>query len=129
MVLIAELERVTTFRPNFGRLVTYCRGNRIPLAVVSAGLDFAIKHLLRTKGWNNLVKLYAAKAVVTSEGIKFTFPRLKDKSSFSVKDDMVRHYRKRSLRVAYVGDSIPDTEALKLADYRFVIKGSRLAVV
>ena len=97
------------------------------MAVVSAGLDFAIKHLLRMKGWNNLVKLYAARAQVTPEGIRFTFPRLRDKTSQSVKDDLVKHYKKRGVRVAYVGDSIPDVQALKLSDYRFVIKGSRLA--
>lgn len=129
MVLVAELERAAMFRPNFEKLIMYCRENHVPLAIVSAGLDFAIKHLLRMKGWNSLAKLYVAKAKVTEEGIKFNFPRLRDKTSLSVKDDLVKHYKKRGLKVAYVGDSIPDAEALKLADHRFVIKGSRLAVL
>lgn len=129
MVLIAELERVTTFRPNFGRLVTYCRSERVPLAVVSAGLDFAIKHLLRMKGWDNLVKLYVAKSEMTPSGIKFTFPRLQDKTSLSVKDDLVKRYKGQGRKVVYVGDGIWDMDALKQSDYRYAIKGSRLATL
>jgi 2-hydroxy-3-keto-5-methylthiopentenyl-1-phosphate phosphatase len=127
MVLMAELERVTGFRPNFDKLVHYCRQNKVPLVAVSAGLDFAIKYLLRMKGWDRLVKLYAARAESTPEGIRFTFPRLWDRTSLSVKDDLVKHYRKKGRRVAYVGDGIWDIHALRLADYQFVIKGSKLA--
>lgn len=127
MVLVAEMERVTAFRPNFDKLVAYCRSNRVPLGVVSAGLDFVIKDLLRMKGWNNLVKLYVAKAENTPEGIKFSFPRLRDKTSLSIKDDLVRFHKGKGRKVAYVGDGLWDIHALKLADYRFAIKGSRLA--
>ena len=127
MVLVAELERVTGFRPNFDKLVQYCRANKVPLVAVSAGLDFAIKYLLRMKGWDRLVKLYAARAKSTPEGIKFAFPRLRDKTSLSVKDDLVKHYKKKGRRVAYVGDGIRDIHALKEADFRFVIKDSKLA--
>lgn len=127
MVLIAELERVTGFRPNFAKLLNYCRSNKVPLVVVSAGLDFAIKHLLRMKGWDNLVKLYVAKSELTPSGIKFTFPRLQDKNSLSVKDDLVRRYKRQGRKVVYVGDGIWDMHALKEADYRYVIKGSNLA--
>jgi 2-hydroxy-3-keto-5-methylthiopentenyl-1-phosphate phosphatase len=127
MVLVAEMERVTQFRPSFDKLVQYCRHNKVPLVAVSAGLDFVIKDLLRMKGWNNLVRLSAAKAECTPEGIKFTFPRLHDRTSLSVKDDLVKYYKAKGRRVAYVGDGILDIHALKEADYRFAIKGSRLA--
>ena len=127
MVLVAEMERVTQFRPNFDKLVQYCRQNKVPLVAVSAGLDFVIKDLLRMKGWNNLVRLSAAKAECTPDGIKFTFPRLHNRTSLSVKDDLVKYYKAKGRRVAYVGDGIWDIHALKEADYRFAIKGSRLA--
>jgi len=97
--------------------------------VVSAGLDFAIKHLLRMKGWDNLVKLYVAKSEMTPSGIKFTFPRLQDKSSLSVKDDLVKRFKRQGRKVVYVGDGIWDIHALKEADYRYVIKGSKLATL
>jgi len=127
MVLVAEMERVTGFRSNFDKLVQYCRHNKVPLVAVSAGLDFVLRDLLRMKGWNNLVRLSAAKAECTPEGIKFTFPRLHDKTSLSIKDDLVKYYKAKGRRVAYVGDGIWDIHALKEADYRFAIKGSRLA--
>ena len=44
--ILAELDQVTKLRPGFDDLVTYCNTNRFPLAVVSAGLDFVIKHFL-----------------------------------------------------------------------------------
>ena len=127
MVLVAEMERVTSFRPNFDKLVQYCRNNKLPLVTVSAGLDFVIRDLLRMKGWNNLVRLSAAKAECTLEGIRFTFPRLHDKTSLSIKDDLVKYHKTKGRRVAYVGDGIWDIHALKEADHRFAIKGSRLA--
>ena len=127
MVLIAEMERVTGFRQNFDKLITYCRANKIPIGVVSAGLDFIINHLLRMKGWNHLVKLYAAKAETTADGIRFTFPRLRDKTSLDLKDDLVRFHKSKERKVAYVGDGLWDLPALKIADYRFAVKGSTLA--
>ncbi len=127
MVLVAEMERVTGFRPNFDKLITYCRNNKIPIGIVSAGLDFVINHLLRMKGWNHLVKLYVAKAETTPDGIRFTFPRLRDKTSLDLKDDLVRFHKSKGRRVAYVGDGLWDLPALKLADYPFAVKGSRLA--
>jgi len=127
MVLIAEMQRVIGFRPNFDKLITYCRTNKIPIGVVSAGLDFVINHLLRMKGWNYLVKLYVAKTETTPNGIRFTFPRLRDKNSLDLKDDLVRFHQSKGRRVAYVGDGPWDLPALKLAEYRFAVKGSKLA--
>jgi 2-hydroxy-3-keto-5-methylthiopentenyl-1-phosphate phosphatase len=127
MVLVAEMERVTGFRSHFDKLVQYCRHNKVPLVAVSAGLDFVIRDLLRMKGWNNLVKLSAAKAECTPDGIKFTFPRLHDRTSLSIKDDLVKYYKAKGKRVAYVGDGIWDIHALKEADHPFAVKGSRLA--
>ncbi len=127
MVLVAEMERVTGFRPNFDKLITYCRTNQIQIAFISAGLEFVINHLLRMKGWNNLVKLYTAKAETTPEGIRLTFPRLRDKNSQDLKDDAVRFHQSKGRKVAYVGDGRWDLPALKLADYRFAVKGSTLA--
>jgi len=127
MVLVAEMERVTGFRPNFDKLIAYCRTNKTPIAVVSAGLEFVINHLLRMKGWNHLVKLHVAKAETTPDGIRLTFPRLRDKTSLDLKDDLVRFHQSKGRRVAYVGDGRWDLPALKLADYRFAVKGSTLA--
>src|SRR5947199_8033607 len=44
--ILDELDQVTKFRPGFDNLAEYCKTNRYPLVLVSAGLDFVIKHFL-----------------------------------------------------------------------------------
>jgi len=44
--ILDELNGVTKFRPGFDNLIDYCKTNRYPLVLVSAGLDFVIKHFL-----------------------------------------------------------------------------------
>ena len=38
------LEKVVAFRPNFEKLAEFCKKNLVPLAIVSAGLDYVIDH-------------------------------------------------------------------------------------
>jgi 2-hydroxy-3-keto-5-methylthiopentenyl-1-phosphate phosphatase len=125
--ILAELDQVTKFRPGFDDLVTYCNTNRFPLAVVSAGLDFVIKHFLTRQNLRNKVELVAAVARCTRMGIKFDFLRLKDNRSLSFKDDTVRYYKTLADTVAYVGDGPWDLQAIRNADIRFVVKNSKLA--
>ena len=44
--ILDELNEFTKFRPGFDNLIDYCKTNRYPLVLVSAGLDFVIKHFL-----------------------------------------------------------------------------------
>ena len=125
--ILHELDRVTKFRPGFDNLAEYCKTNHYPLVVVSAGLDFVIKHFLTRQNWNDKVELFAAAAKCTPKGIKFDFPKLRDNRSISFKDDTVRHYKTRAETVAYIGDGRWDLHALRNADLRFAIKNSKLA--
>jgi 2-hydroxy-3-keto-5-methylthiopentenyl-1-phosphate phosphatase len=125
--ILSELDTVTRFRAGFDNLIDYCETNHYPLVLVSAGLDFVIKHFLRRNQWTNKVKLYAAAAKCTSTGIRFEFPKLKDNRSISLKDDTVRYYKSKAEAVAYVGDGRWDLQALRNADWRFAIKNSKLA--
>jgi HAD superfamily phosphoserine phosphatase-like hydrolase len=125
--ILHELDRVTKFRPGFDNLAEYCKTNHYPLVVVSAGLDFVIKHFLTRQNWNDKVELFAAAAKCTPKGIKFDFPKLKDKRSMNFKDDTVRYYKTKTDTVAYVGDGRWDLHALRNADLRFAIKNSKLA--
>ncbi len=125
--ILHELDRVTKFRPGFDNLAEYCKTNHYPLVVVSAGLDFVIKHFLTRQNWNDKVELFAAAAKCTPKGIKFDFPKLKDKRSMNFKDDTVRYFKTRADTVAYVGDGRWDLHALRNADLRFAIKNSKLA--
>lgn len=125
--ILAELDKVTKLRPGFDELIEYCKGNHYPLVLVSAGLDFVIKHFLRNEKWTNKVKLYAAAAKCTSLGIKFDFPKLKDNRSINFKDDTVRYHKTKADTVAYIGDGRWDLQALRNSDLRFAIKSSKLA--
>jgi HAD superfamily phosphoserine phosphatase-like hydrolase len=125
--VLDELDQVTEFRPGFDNLAEYCKTNHYPLVLVSAGLDFVIKHFLTRENLVDKVELFAAVATCTPRGIKFDFLKLKDNRSISFKDDVVRYYKTRADTVAYIGDGRWDLPALRNADLRFAIKNSKLA--
>ena len=125
--VLGYLDGVTEFRPNFFKLVEFCDTNRFPLVIVSAGLDFVIKHFLAREKFQDKVELFAASAKCTPTGIKFEWPKLKSNRSMNLKDDMVRYYKRRADRVAYIGDGRWDLHALRTADRRFAIRNSKLA--
>ncbi len=126
-IILSEIDKVASIRPDFSRLVEYCRRHRLHLILASAGIDFVIRHILSQKGWLGLVRIDAPKAEVIANEMKFDFPALFDKSSVNFKDDRVRHYRKQGMKVIYIGDGIADYEAAKIADFAFAIKSSKLA--
>lgn len=125
--MLSYLDGVTEFRPNFGKLIDFCETNHFPLLIVSAGLDFVINHFLTREKFQDRVELFAALARCTRTGIKFEWPKLRSNQSVNLKDDMVRYYKQRADRVAYIGDGRWDLHALRNADRRFVIRNSKLA--
>jgi len=127
--MLEALEPVTHFRHNSDKLIEYCRGESLPLVVVSGGLDFCIKHFLGQKGWLDSVQIVAPKAKSTENGFILSFPKRLDPESTNFKDDLVRRYSKEGKRVAYVGNGFSDYPAARIADLPFAVKGSRLATL
>lgn len=127
--ILDALDPVTHFRPNFDKMIEYCKEQRFPLVVASGGLDFCIRHFLERKGWLNSVEIYAPKTNCTKNGLTLTFPRRFDERSTNFKDDLVRYYRKGGKNVAYIGNGPGDYPAARIADISFAIKGSRLAAL
>src|SRR6267143_2967100 len=125
--ILSYLDGVTEFRPNFDKLIEFCKTNHFPLVIVSAGLDFVIEHFLTREKFRNKVELFAASAKCTPTGIKFKWPKPKSNRSMNLKDDMVRYYKRRADTVAYIGDGRWDLQALRSADRRFIIRNSKLA--
>lgn len=125
--LLEELESVTVLRPNFGTFLDFCEEQRIPLTIVSGGLDFYIRHFLRSQGLLERVNICAPKAEFTTNGIRVTFPELLDRGSVNLKDDLVRYHKRQGERAIYVGNGLGDYPAVRAADYSFVIKDSALA--
>jgi 2,3-diketo-5-methylthio-1-phosphopentane phosphatase len=125
--MLEALKPVTHFRPNFDKLIHYCKGEGFPIIVVSGGLDFSIRHFLGQKGWLGSVEIYSPKAQCTENGVILSFPDRFDQNSTNFKDDMVRYHRKKGNRVVYVGNGLGDYPAAKIADLPLAVKGSRLA--
>ena len=125
--ILGYLDGVTEFRPNFDKLIEFCQANHFPIVIVSAGLDFVIKHFLTREMFRDKVELCAASAKARPTGIKFKWPKPKSNRSMNFKDDMVRYYKQKADSVAYVGDGRWDLHALRNADRRFVIRNSKLA--
>ena len=127
-VILDALDRVVSLRPHFDELVEHCRKNNLPFTVVSAGLEFTIRHFLNQKGWLKFIEIYAPKAEYTSHGYRLRFPKFFDESSINFKHDLVKYHQKRGSRVIFIGDGLGDFPAAREADLRFAIKGSNLAV-
>jgi 2-hydroxy-3-keto-5-methylthiopentenyl-1-phosphate phosphatase len=125
--ILRELHKVAFLRANFDKLVEYCKTLRLPLIVVSGGLDFCIRHFLDQKNWLRFMGVCAPKSKRTPNGYTLTFPKLFDENSVSFKDDLVKHCRKQRKRVLYVGNGAADYPAVKKADFSFAIRSSRLA--
>lgn len=126
-VILDELDKVVVLRPNFDKLIEYCKKQRLPLIVVSGGLEFCIRHFLDRKGWLKFVEIYAPKSKYTGEGYEVNMPKLFGKASINFKDDLVRHHKEQDNRVIYIGDGLGDFPAAREADFSFAIKGSKLA--
>jgi 2,3-diketo-5-methylthio-1-phosphopentane phosphatase len=125
--IIQEISRRTVLRPNFDRLVEYCKTSHLPLKVVSGGLDFCIRHFLDRDDWLKFIEIYAPTSKFTGSGYTLTFPEVLASSSTNFKDDLVRREKRSGTRVAFVGNGFGDLSAAKESDLAFAIKGSRLA--
>lgn len=126
-LMLEELENVVSFRKNFKNLVTHCNERNIPVIVVSAGLDFVIKHFLNFVEFKN-INIHAPKTFISDNNIEIIFPP-KDETSIDFKEDHVKSFKKLRYKTIYVGDGLSDFNAIKIADFSFVIKDSKLAKI
>jgi 2-hydroxy-3-keto-5-methylthiopentenyl-1-phosphate phosphatase len=125
--ILEELDKVVVFRPNFDKLVESCKKKRLPLTIVSAGLEFCIRHFLGRQDWLQFMVIYAPKATYTANGYELTFPKLLGTGAINFKDDLLRYHKEKGDRVFFIGDGTGDFPAARVADFPFAIKGSRLA--
>jgi len=125
--LLKRVDGAVSLRPGLEDLLNYCERGDFPFVVVSGGLDFIIRHVLSTNNLLDRVELVAPKAKVTKQGITFQFPKLVHPRSSNFKDDVVATYKNSGSKTVFIGDGLPDFPAIKAADSRFVIRGSRLS--
>ncbi|MFX0097462.1 MAG: MtnX-like HAD-IB family phosphatase [Candidatus Hodarchaeota archaeon] len=120
-----DLVKDVKIRSGFKDFVDYCRLNDIPISIVSAGLDFVIKHILRI---NNIADIPIHAPVARcygKRGIVLSFKHLPGNGDF--KEGIVENFKEIAMNVSYIGDGIGDYNAAKTADFVFAIKGGKLA--
>ena len=116
-----------TIRPNFSQLIDYCKRNDFEFAIVTGGIDFCIRQILKANRLS--LKIHAGKSRVKSRRISIDFPKLSSKHSMNFKEDLVNWHHKLGQKVVYVGDGSSDYEPAKNADLVFTVRKSKLSTM
>lgn len=127
--IVKELDKAIAIRPGFPKFVESCIAQGMEFYVVSAGLSFAIRHFIGKMCLGDKVKVHSPIAQYDGWKIVFSFPPLTMPDSLSFKDDLVRRFRSGGMKVIYIGDGSPDSEAAILSDLRFAVKGRKLEAI
>ncbi len=106
-------------RGGFHELLSYCRRKDWRFVIVSNGLNFYIKTILRSLGMDN-IEVFAAQTVFSPDGIKARYMGPDDlELQDGFKEAYVRHFRKSGYRIIYVGNGASDAPSARLADHIF----------
>ena len=112
-----------TLRPFFRELWEFCQTNKIPMAVVSQGLDFYIEALLERAGISG-VPVYAVDTKFEAGEISYkynhTYPG--KESQGNSKGFVVESFQEQGCYVFFAGDGQSDLEAARKADAIFAHK-------
>jgi 2-hydroxy-3-keto-5-methylthiopentenyl-1-phosphate phosphatase len=124
--LLGALKGEVKVRAGFHELVNYCLNKGFRLVIVSNGLDFYIKAMLKDLGLEN-VEVYAAQASFHPEGMKVKYvgpdgKKLED----GFKEAYIQSFRKLGYRVIYIGNGDSDVAPAKYA-HRVFATGDLLA--
>ncbi|MHA1917245.1 MAG: HAD-IB family phosphatase [Candidatus Ranarchaeia archaeon] len=126
--ILLHLEREIKIREGFNDFVNFCSKKSIEIVIVSAGIDFVIKHLLKFQNKKNDFKIISPKTILSESKMELEFPELKFEDSFDFKEDTVLKYQEEGFSVAFIGDGIVDYYAIKKSNFGFVVKNSPLAL-
>lgn len=113
------------FRKGSLQLIDFCSKQKIPFAVVSAGLDFCIRGAFKA-GNQSVPKLLVpiAKSLGKDRGFAMSFPKKSSISNF--KESFVLDQKRKNNFVVFIGDGIGDYPPATRADKVFTIKNSSL---
>jgi len=117
--LLAALKGKVKVRAGFHELVDYCLEKGFRLVIVSNGLDFYIRAVLKDLGLGN-IEMHAAQASFHPEGIEVQYvgpdgKRLED----GFKEAYIQSFLNLGYRVIYVGNGDSDFAPAKYAHYVF----------
>jgi 2-hydroxy-3-keto-5-methylthiopentenyl-1-phosphate phosphatase len=117
--LLKELKDKVKARAGLHELVNYCLRKGFRLVIVSNGLDFYIKAVLKDLGLDG-IEVHAAQASFHPEGMKVQYvgpdgTRLED----DFKEAYIKSFLKLGYRVIYVGNGDSDFAPAKYAHHVF----------
>jgi len=117
--LLEALKGKVKVRTGLHELVNYCLKKGFRLVIVSNGLDFYIKAVLKDLGLEN-IEVHAAQASFHPEGMKVQYvgpdgKRLED----GFKEAYIKSFLKLGYRVIYIGNGDSDFAPAKYAHYVF----------
>ena len=117
--LLEELKGRVKVRSGFHELVDYCQKKGFRLVIVSNGLDFYIKAVLKDLGLDS-IEVHAAQASFLPEGMKVQYigpdgKKMEDR----FKEAYIKSFLKLEYRVIYVGNGDSDFAPAKYAYYVF----------
>ncbi|PSN97257.1 hypothetical protein B9Q11_04535 [Candidatus Marsarchaeota G2 archaeon ECH_B_SAG-F08] len=123
--IVKYAKQLAVLREGFARFVGLCNKKGLPLVVVSVGLDIVVKELLKFFGFEK-IRVRVPKTLPTEQGYKVFFPKMHTTLTQNIKEDLVLHNKILGKKVIYLGDGPSDYQAIRRADFRFVVKGSKL---
>jgi 2-hydroxy-3-keto-5-methylthiopentenyl-1-phosphate phosphatase len=117
--LLEELEGKVKVRSGFHELVDYCQKKGFRLVIVSNGLDFYIKAVMKDLGLDSIA-VHAAQASFHPEGMKVQYIGPGgEKMEDGFKEAYIKSFLKLGYRVIYIGNGDSDFAPAKYAFYVF----------
>jgi 2-hydroxy-3-keto-5-methylthiopentenyl-1-phosphate phosphatase len=117
--LLGALKGEVKVRAGLHELVNYCLGKGFRLVIVSNGLDFYIKAVLKDLGLEN-IEVHAAQASFHTEGMKVHYAGPEGKGlNDGFKEAYTKSFLKLGYRVIYVGNGDSDVAPAKYAHHVF----------
>jgi 2-hydroxy-3-keto-5-methylthiopentenyl-1-phosphate phosphatase len=117
--LIDFVRSKVKIRDGFGELLACCHRNGFGFIIVSNGLDFYIRAILREIRVEN-IKVFAAQTRFTTKGIeaKYIGPNGAQLET-DFKETYVNSFQRTGHRIIYVGDGLSDIRPAKQAHHIF----------
>jgi 2-hydroxy-3-keto-5-methylthiopentenyl-1-phosphate phosphatase len=117
--LLEELKGRVKVRAGFHELVNYCLNTGYRLVIVSNGLDFYIKAVLKDLALDS-IEVHAAQTSFLSEGMKVQYVGPDGKKlEEDFKEAYIKSFLKLGYKVIYVGNGDSDFAPARYAHYIF----------
>lgn len=114
---LSEIPIDACFKP----FIDFCKQKKYKLAIVSDGLEWAIRFVLKNHDITNDIQIFANQILFTASGYKFNFPyyRSTNPDVGVYKPAILNQYKKQGYKVVLIGDGKTDMEAAPIADFVF----------